>query len=119
MSWVAAGSHSLEISPSQVIWLELDGKPKIADLKHAVFRNQDVVHLHVEMNNAVLGKELFSLSQLKTPTEEQLQLCNNNKKTQDTIFDLEAIAINLCDVQRKKSHVIDLHQFSIMIHYCL
>ena len=72
VSWVSSRGHSLEILLCQVRRLKLNGEAKVADL--TVVRYQDVVKLHVKMEDAVLCKEPLRFGELGTPAEQQVQL---------------------------------------------
>ena len=74
VSWVSSRGHPLEVLQCKIRWLKLNSEAKVADLQDTVLRDQDVVKLHVKMEDAVLGKEPLRLRELDTPAEQQLKL---------------------------------------------
>ena len=74
MSLVSSRGHSLEVRQCKIRRLKLNGEAKVADLQDTVLRDQDVVKLHVKMEDAVLCKEPLRLRELVTPAEQQLKL---------------------------------------------
>ena len=74
MSWISSRSHSLKVLQCEICRIQLNCKAKVANFQYAVLRDEDVVQLHIQVQDAMPRKKSFRLCQLYTPIKEYLQL---------------------------------------------